>query len=135
MNTATASECSPSGFFVWFATFMARYATLSQIVVMAVLFNLLKLRYDEPSLWAFWIVPAVLASLQMFYFGTYVPHRLPHTDAMLPDNARTLAKNHAVAMLTCYFFGYHAEHHASPGTPWWGLAARKTRALRVRADS
>jgi beta-carotene ketolase (CrtW type) len=23
--------------------------------------------------------------------------------------------------LSCYFFGYHFEHHDSPGTPWWRL--------------
>ncbi len=119
--------CATRSFFAWFATFMRRYATIGQFVAMAVLFNLLKLRYDDGALWAFWIAPAIFASFQMFFFGTYLPHRLPHTASMLPDNARTLPKNHVVAMLTCYFFGYHAEHHASPSTPWWRLAALKSR--------
>lgn len=130
-GTADDPDFSPKSFFVWFATFMARYATFAQIVVMAALFNALKIRYDEPSLWAFWVVPAILAALQMFFFGTYLPHRLPHTDAMLPDNARTLPRNDALAMVTCYFFGYHAEHHASPGTPWWRLATLKRSASRA----
>jgi hypothetical protein len=30
-------------------------------------------------------------------------------------------KNHVLAFFSCYFFGYHYEHHHSPGTPWWML--------------
>ncbi|MEL7193577.1 MAG: fatty acid desaturase, partial [Bacteroidota bacterium] len=30
-------------------------------------------------------------------------------------------RNHMWAFLTCYFFGYHFEHHDSPNTPWWKL--------------
>ena len=30
-----------------------------------------------------------------------------------------------LAMVSCYFFGYHFEHHDSPGTPWWKLYAVK----------
>jgi beta-carotene ketolase (CrtW type) len=25
------------------------------------------------------------------------------------------------AFVSCYFFGYHYEHHDSPATPWWLL--------------
>jgi beta-carotene ketolase (CrtW type) len=108
-------------FLVWFFTFMRRYTTIGQLVIMAILYNLLKIRYAELSLWLMWIVPLFLATLQLFYFGTYRPHRLPHADFMQPHNARTLKKNHFWAMLSCYFFGYHHEHHSSPATPWWKL--------------
>ncbi|MES2764990.1 MAG: fatty acid desaturase [Bacteroidota bacterium] len=108
-------------FFVWFGTFMVRYTTILQLVVMGVLYNLLKIRYSELSLWIFWIAPLLLATVQLFYFGTYLPHRLPHSNTMKPHNARTLKKNHFKAMASCYFFGYHLEHHASPSTPWWKL--------------
>jgi beta-carotene ketolase (CrtW type) len=30
-------------------------------------------------------------------------------------------------MLSCYFFGYHYEHHESPQTPWWKLYQIKNR--------
>lgn len=105
----------------WWAVFMWRYATLPQLAVMAIAYNLLALRYDEASIISFWVAPALLASVQLFLFGTWIPHRLPHDASMLPDNARTMRRNHALAMLACWFFGYHAEHHASPGTPWWRL--------------
>jgi beta-carotene ketolase (CrtW type) len=36
-----------------------------------------------------------------------------------------MRKNHVMAFLACYFFGYHSEHHLWPGTPWWKLWMRK----------
>lgn len=115
-------------FWRWFFSFMKRYTTLSQVLVMAGLYNVLRLRYDDITLWSFWAGPALLASLQLFTFGTYLPHRPPHDDALGPHRARTLPRNHALAMITCYFFGYHREHHEAPATPWWLLyrSKRKT---------
>jgi fatty acid desaturase len=28
-------------------------------------------------------------------------------------------------LLTCYFFGYHLEHHQYPTLPWWRLYQKK----------
>uniref|UniRef100_A0A7V3E5U6 Fatty acid desaturase n=1 Tax=Ignavibacterium album TaxID=591197 RepID=A0A7V3E5U6_9BACT len=108
-------------FFLWWLIFLYRYTTLVQLIIMAITFNLLKIRFKEISVWMFWVIPAFLGTFQLFYFGTYLPHKKPHTEEMQPHNARTLRKNHLIAMLTCYFFGYHHEHHESPGTPWWKL--------------
>ncbi len=108
-------------FFLWWLTFLYRYTTLVQLIIMAITFNLLKIWFKEISVWMFWVIPAFLGTFQLFYFGTYLPHKKPHTVEMQPHNARTLRKNHLIAMLTCYFFGYHHEHHESPGTPWWKL--------------
>lgn len=108
-------------FWLWYFSFMKHYATIPQIIIMAVLFNLLKLKFPEISIWFFWVIPAFLGSLQLFYFGTYKPHMKPHTIEMEPHKARSLKLNHLWAMLSCYFFGYHYEHHESPRTPWWQL--------------
>ncbi len=108
-------------FFVWWATFLWRYTTITQLLIMALSFNLLKFAFDEKSIWVFWVIPAFLGTLQLFFFGTYLPHKYPHTENMIPHNARTQKRNHLWAMLTCYFFGYHFEHHDSPKTPWWKL--------------
>jgi beta-carotene ketolase (CrtW type) len=108
-------------FFVWFAVFMFRYTTVSQLIIMACMFNILLLRYNEIQVWLFWALPSLLGALQLFYFGTYRPHRTPHTHEMGKHRARTLKKNHLWALLSCYFFGYHLEHHISPSTPWWQL--------------
>jgi len=71
-----------------------------------------------------WAVPAILSSVQLFYFGTYLTHR--HADAF-PDhhNARTNEFNWLASLLSCFHFGYHHEHHLFPHEPWWRLPKRK----------
>ncbi|PWD99252.1 fatty acid desaturase [Marinilabilia rubra] len=112
-------------FFVWYFTFMWRYLTIWQILVMAVLFNVLGVWFSESRLILLWIVPAFLSTFQMFYFGVYAPHKQPHLNQMMPYRSRTMNKNHIWAFLSCWFFGYHYEHHQSPWTPWWKLHAVK----------
>jgi beta-carotene/zeaxanthin 4-ketolase len=120
-------------FWPWFTTFMVRYMTWPQFLVMAAKFNvLLWLLSVEPwRIWAFWVAPSVMGTVQLFYFGTYLPHRRPDTPEMRPHHARSLPRNHLWAMLSCYFFGYHWEHHESPSTPWWALW--RMRDARARA--
>ena len=112
-------------FFVWWFSFMKAYLTIWQIIIMAVLFNVGLIFFTELQLIVLWIIPAFLSTFQLFYFGTYLPHRLPHTEEMLPHNARTQRRNHLWAFVSCYFFGYHSEHHDSPRTPWWQLYKTK----------
>jgi len=112
-------------FWKWWLTFMYRYVTIPQLIFMAVAFNVLLIWFSEASLLLFWIIPAFLGTFQMFYFGVYEPHKLPHKEEMKPYNSRTQKKNHLWAMLSCYFFGYHYEHHHSPTTPWWQLYKTK----------
>lgn len=113
-------------FLAWWFHFIMHYITWIQLIIMAVLYNLLAIWFDDLSLIFFWVIPAVLSTFQLFYFGTYIPHRTPHTDQMGPHRARTLSKSHMLAMLSCYFFGYHREHHESPRTPWWQLYKLKS---------
>lgn len=108
-------------FFIWWGAFLWRYTTILQLIIMAVAFNVLKIWFSEISLIFFWIIPAFLGTFQLFFFGTYLPHKYPHTEIMQPHRARTQKRNHLWAMLSCYFFGYHYEHHESPKTPWWKL--------------
>lgn len=108
-------------FFVWWFVFLKRYATIWQFLFMAVAFNILKIWIEVPELVVFWIVPAVLATFQLFFVGTYLPHREPHSESMQPHRARSQRGPHWWAMLSCYFFGYHWEHHEIPRIPWWQL--------------
>ena len=108
-------------FFIWWGSFLLRYTTIFQIIIMAAVFNLLKNWFDEINIWLFWVVPAFIGTFQLFYFGTYLPHRKPHDNKMEPHKSRTQKKNHLWAIISCYFFGYHFEHHESPHTPWWRL--------------
>jgi len=116
--------------FVWWFVFLKRYATVWQFLFMAVVFNVLKIWIDVPRLIVFWIVPAVLASFQLFFVGTYLPHRKPHSDDMRPHRARSQSGPHWWAMLSCYFFGYHWEHHEIPRIPWWQLYREKDKSLQ-----
>lgn len=114
-------------FFIWWGSFLLRYTTIPQLIVMAVVFNVFKLAFgiNESNIILFWVVPAFLGTFQLFFFGTFLPHRLPHNELMEPHKSRSLKKNHFIAMISCYFFGYHFEHHHSPGTPWWQLYKSK----------
>jgi beta-carotene ketolase (CrtW type) len=108
-------------FWRWWFSFLKNYIKWYQILIMAVVFNILQIWVNQLNLVLFWVLPSILATFQLFYFGTYRPHRLPHTEAMMPHHSRTQKGPHWWAMLSCYFFGYHFEHHESPRTPWWKL--------------
>ena len=108
------------GFLPWFLHFAWNYVTWWQVLLMAVTYNVLKLYFPQANVIAFWMIPAVLATLQLFFFGTYLPHRGEHA----PDNlhkARSQFRHHVWAFVSCYFFGYHYEHHDQPYLPWWRL--------------
>ncbi len=105
-------------FFIWYLSFLRQYLNIWQFLLMAITFNVLKHYFPTENLIIFWMLPAILSTLQLFYFGTYLPHKGEHANT---HHASTLPKNHLWAFLTCYFFGYHYEHHDSPGTPWWRL--------------
>ncbi|HZL09282.1 MAG TPA: fatty acid desaturase [Prolixibacteraceae bacterium] len=121
-DEADPDYCTQSqNFWIWWFSFLKNYVSWWQFLTLIVIFNLIQTWVDEWNLILFWILPSVLATFQLFYFGTYLPHRLPHTEKMLPHHARTQKGPHWWAMLSCYFFGYHFEHHESPHTPWWKL--------------
>ena len=80
-------------FFIWWFSFLKNYSTVLQFVCMALIYNLLKIIVPEVNLIFLWVVPAVLSTLQLFFFGTYKPHKTPHTHEMEPHNARSQKKN------------------------------------------
>ena len=111
----------------WLARFFAAYYSHWQIARITVVLSLYMLA-GAPLLnvIAFWAVPAVLALVQLFYFGTFLPHR--HGDDAFADhhNARSSAFGPLVSVLTCFNFGgYHHEHHLHPHVPWWRLPATR----------
>jgi len=107
-------------FFVWYFSFLSQYVSWLQIILMAATFNVLKLFIPVENLVVYWMLPAVLSTLQLFYFGTYIPHKGEHEESNIHKSG-SQKLNHLWAFISCYFFGYHYEHHASPGTPWWRL--------------
>ena len=122
VHTEEDPDFAPYGFWKWYFRFMMNYVTIIQLVIMAIAYNVLNIWIDEKNLLLFWVLPSLLSTFQLFYFGTYLPHKGEHDNEY---HASTLQKNHFVAFLTCYFFGYHLEHHQKPGTPWWQLYKTK----------
>lgn len=105
-------------FISWYFRFIRNYLSIWQVVFMAILFNILKIWVPQQNLILFWVLPSLMSILQLFYFGTYLPHKGEHDNR---HHSTSQKKNHFVAFFTCYFFGYHYEHHDAPGTPWWLL--------------
>ena len=130
-----ASENDPDfyvpsqNYFRWLGAFMWRYLSIQQLIIMAVAYNLLLWVIPGATdlrILIFWALPAILGTLQLFTVGVFWPHRLPHTPSMGRHKARTQIKNHFWAMLSCYFFGYHSEHHDNPRIAWWQLYRSKS---------
>ncbi len=110
-------------FGAWYFNFLKNYVGVWQIVGMAVVFNVLHhlLGVSLLNLNVFWVAPALLSTLQLFYFGTYLPHREPEDGYRDAHRARSNDFSVLWSFLTCYHFGYHWEHHEKPATPWWRL--------------
>ena len=108
------------GFLPWFGRFAWHYMRWWQVLLMALTYNVLKLYFPQANVVAFWMLPAVLATLQLFFFGTYLPHRGEHAADNL-HRSRSQFRHHLWAFVSCYFFGYHYEHHDQPYLPWWRL--------------
>lgn len=133
--------------FAWYLRFMKGYLDGEQTRVlllgMGTAFLALHWGFHIPivNLFLFWVLPIVLSSMQLFFFGTYLPHRAASSEAM---PAPTLGfgelnvenSHHATSsdypliwsFLSCYHFGYHWEHHEYPLLPWYRLpSVRQTK--------
>jgi beta-carotene ketolase (CrtW type) len=124
VNTSQDPDVHQGNFFIWWFKFMWQYVTWQQILAMAIAYNVLKMWIPMENLIVYWEVPAILSTLQLFFFGTYLPHRGEHA----PENktqSRSQKRNHIWAFISCYFFGYHYEHHAHPYLAWWKLPEAK----------
>jgi beta-carotene/zeaxanthin 4-ketolase len=111
-------------FLKWYLHFILHYVTWLQLFFMAIVANVLLhiLNVQPLNLVFFWILPSLLSTLQLFYFGTYLPHR-KSINTQLPYHAQNISMSRVLALITCYNFGaYHLEHHKSPSTPWWRLS-------------
>jgi len=109
----------------WYLYFMQRYWSwwrlVALIVTYGVFYNFLHIPHS--NLMLFWAIPLLLSSMQLFYFGSFLPHREPLGG--YPDSFRTqsIYLPFFWSFLACYHFGYHHEHHKYPNIPWWQLPA------------
>ncbi len=123
------SEAHPSAFWPWYLAFLRQYFGLRELLVLTVLVAVyvLLLRASYPNLLLFWALPAILSSVQLFRFGTYLPHRVDEQEFGDHHRARSNDFNWLASLLTCFHFGYHHEHHIGPHVPWWRLPAERAR--------
>ncbi|MFU7528406.1 fatty acid desaturase [Qipengyuania sp. ASV99] len=122
-------EHHPGQFLPWYWTFFKRYFGMHSLIfvhsVVAIYWLIIGIPMVQIVL--LYGAPALLSSLQLFYFGTFRPH---HHNAAAPfsdgHNARSERLSTLASLATCFHFGYHLEHHRQPQVPWWALpAARK----------
>ncbi|MEA5452363.1 fatty acid desaturase [Leptolyngbya sp. CCNP1308] len=116
---------------LWYWKFMAGYlkgrdqAVLVLKLVVIVLIFTVGFQISASNLGLFWLLPIVLSSMQLFLFGTYLPHRSERS-----ANAHcAISSNYPrlLSLLTCYYFGYHWEHHEYPHLPWYRLPSARQR--------
>jgi beta-carotene/zeaxanthin 4-ketolase len=116
-------DAHPHKFWPWYVKFFSEYFSWRQLGMLAVMTwtYILVLGAPVQNVLLFWALPAVLSSLQLFTFGTYLPH-VPDAPAFNDrHNARSNDYPAWLSLLTCFHFGYHHEHHLYPGVPWWRL--------------
>ncbi len=125
---------NPSSFWPWYWRFFTEYFGVWQFVAifaLVVIYAVL-LHAQISNILIFWALPAIASSFQLFIFGTWLPHRREDGDFCDRHNARTLEFGWLASLAACFHFGYHIEHHRSPGAPWWMLP--NVRANRLASE-
>ncbi|MBC7419871.1 MAG: fatty acid desaturase [Bdellovibrio sp.] len=122
-------------FFPWFFHFLKQYISLKQILIMTgvaqVLIHVVHL--PEANVFIFWVIPSILSLLQLFYFGTYLPHK-KRSDVFFEDSHHTLDVRLPlfISFVSCYHFGaFHHSHHQFPGTSWFLLPRFKRKVFEA----
>jgi len=120
------NAANPRRFWPWYFKFFTHYFGVRQLVILSAitLIYIFLFGASYQNTIVMWAIPAILSSVQLFYFGTYLTHRhgTPFSDL---HNARSNDFPGWLSLLTCFHFGYHHEHHLFPEDPWWRLPARK----------
>ncbi|WP_299193784.1 fatty acid desaturase [uncultured Erythrobacter sp.] len=121
-------EDNPASFARWYATFFKRYFGWQSLLFVHAVVGVYWLVIGIPMVQIVLLygAPALLSSLQLFYFGTYRPHYHRSGEAFADShNARTDGFGRLASLITCFHFGYHLEHHRRPDVPWWALPSAR----------
>lgn len=120
-------EHHPDDFWLWYGTFFRRYFGWRSALFVHTVVGIYWLVLDVPMVQIVLLygLPALGSSLQLFYFGTYRPHRHLHGEdaAAFADHHNTRSETFGTlaSLASCFHFGYHLEHHRRPDVPWWAL--------------
>lgn len=100
---------------IWYLKFMVEYINFKQVIIQLLFYNILKnYNIENDQMILFWLLPSVLASIQLFFYGTFLVHEKDGLikNANLPEWLVTL---------TSYNFGNHINHHKYPFISWFKL--------------
>ncbi len=115
-------EYNPN-FCFWYLRFMRKYVSFLNLCRLAlfilIIVNLFHIHWL--NLLLFWALPLIFSSLQLFFFGTFFPHRHHQNNQDSLGAIETLHLPLLLSLITCYHFSYHQEHHRYPFIPWWQL--------------
>lgn len=120
-------EHHPDDFCRWYATFFRRYFGWRSILYVHTVVGIYWLVLDIAMVQIVLLygLPALVSSVQLFYFGTFRPHRHMHSEdaRVFADRHNTRSENFGTlaSLASCFHFGYHLEHHRRPDVPWWAL--------------
>lgn len=111
--------------FTWYLKFLRGYSSFQQILMqflgLGTIFIILYFGLHAPiiNIFSFWILPIFLSTIQLFFFGTYLPHRFSNAE----NSYQITSSNYPLfwSFITCYHFGYHCEHHEYPFLAWYDL--------------
>lgn len=130
------SAAHPTHFFLWFREFFLRHFGWRPLIFVNTVVAIYWLVLGAPmvNIVLFYGIPALTSAVQLFYFGTYRPHR--HATDTFVDEHRTRSSQYGwlTSLLTCYHFGYHHEHHLYPEEPWWRLPQRRAQLAAEHAS-
>ncbi len=114
----------------WYLSFMAAYLGPASLALLGAGWALLAgiaMRFT-PTAWLnvllFCVLPLWASSIQLFVFGTYLPHRLQRLSGSAGSVA-SLALPEWLSLLACYHFAYHREHHENPALAWFELPRQR----------
>lgn len=109
-------------FLVWLYHFMHNYMSIGTCLGLFVIVQCLtKLGAKYENMVVFMAGAGLVSALQLFYFGTYLPHRPPSGMPLARISRKTHCESRLQSFLECYHFGCHDVHHANPRIPWWKL--------------
>jgi beta-carotene ketolase (CrtW type) len=109
--------------FNWYYKFIKSYWNWRQIVGLTLTFHLSHHIFNISyiNLILFWVIPSILSSMQLFYFGTFLPHKRTEEGYTNLHCTQSIPLPVFWSFIACYHFGYHKEHHEYPHIPWWRL--------------
>jgi len=113
---------------LWYCKFIAEYFPRRSLIMFLV--NMILIAgglitfFHVPflNLIFFGLLPLVLSSWQLFFFGTYLPHHQVYENPNFSPRLQSSYCSNLWSFWSCYNFGhYHWEHHQYPKTPWYRL--------------